>query len=146
MREHLKRDFNYAMVDRYMERVFMALSDETRRGILVLLEGKDRAVGEIVANFHLSQPTISRHLSVLREANLVRDERQGQRVIYRLNGEMLTHSMRDFFGKFGQCREELRERKASSGEDTPSEVPTAWSRPGYEAPEPRAAMAAAGRS
>ena len=145
MREHLKRDFNYAMVDRYMERVFMALSDETRRGILVLLEGKERAVGEIVANFHLSQPTISRHLSVLREANLVRDERQGQRVIYRLNGEMLSHSMRDFFGKFEQCRDELREKKASANEDSASEAPKAWNRQGYEAAESRPAMVASAR-
>lgn len=143
MREHLKRDFNYAMVDRYMERVFMALSDETRRGILVLLEGKERAVGEIVANFHLSQPTISRHLSVLREANLVRDERQGQRVIYRLNGEMLTHSMRDFFGKFQQCREELREKE--SAEEAPSEPSGPWARPSVETMEARPAMVAAAR-
>jgi len=89
---------------RHMERVFMALSDETRRSILLLLETKERAVGEIVSNFHLSQPTISRHLSVLREANLVSDERRGQRVIYSLNGEILARSMQRFFGNFEQCR------------------------------------------
>ncbi|MCB1033412.1 MAG: winged helix-turn-helix transcriptional regulator [Acidobacteria bacterium] len=131
------------MVDRYIERVFMALSDETRRGILVLLEGKERAVGEIVANFHLSQPTISRHLSVLREANLVRDERQGQRVIYRLNGDMLSHSMRDFFGKFQQCREEFREKENAESEEAPAESPGPWARNGAENAGSRPAMVAA---
>ena len=50
-----------------------ALSDGTRQEILRLLEGQQRTVGEIVGNFNLSQPTISRHLSVLKEADLVLD-------------------------------------------------------------------------
>jgi ArsR family transcriptional regulator, arsenate/arsenite/antimonite-responsive transcriptional repressor len=93
---------------RQMTKVFKALSDGTRQEILRLLEGDQHTVGEIVRNFHLSQPTISRHLSVLKEADLVVDQRQGQNVIYRLNPHALSSSMRDFFGQFRSCQSELR--------------------------------------
>ena len=58
---------------RKMTKVFKALGDGTRQEILQLLEQHSYAVGEIVAKFDLSQPTISRHLSVLKEASLVID-------------------------------------------------------------------------
>lgn len=93
---------------RQMTKVFKALSDGTRQEILRLLESNQRTVGEIVGNFRLSQPTISRHLSVLKEADLVLDQRQGQNVIYRLNHQALSGSMRQFFGQFRSCQEELR--------------------------------------
>jgi DNA-binding transcriptional ArsR family regulator len=93
---------------RHMTKVFKALSDGTRQEILRLLESHQRTVGEIVGNFKLSQPTISRHLSVLKEADLVVDQRQGQNVIYRLNDEALSSSMREFFGQFRSCQEALR--------------------------------------
>ena len=85
---------------RHLNKFFKALSDETRRRILRLLNESDRTVGEIVSNFHLSQPTISRHLSVLKEANLVVDQRQGQHVLYRLSPASLARSAEDFFGSF----------------------------------------------
>ena len=93
---------------RQMTKVFKALSDGTRQEILRLLETNQRTVGEIVGNFHLSQPTISRHLSVLKEADLVVDQRHGQNVIYRLNDLALSASMREFFGQFRSCQSELR--------------------------------------
>ncbi len=93
---------------RHMTKVFKALSDGTRQEILRLLETHQCTVGEIVGNFSLSQPTISRHLSVLKEANLVVDQRQGQNVIYRLNDEALAGSMREFFGQFRTCQLGLR--------------------------------------
>lgn len=94
--------------ERQMTKVFKALSDSTRQEILRLLESQQRTVGEIVGNFSLSQPTISRHLSVLKEAHLVVDQRQGQNVIYRLNDGALSSSMREFFGQFRSCQQELR--------------------------------------
>ena len=94
--------------DRQMTKVFKALSDGTRQQILHLLEGKQRSVGEIVGQFSLSQPTISRHLSVLKEADLVIDQRQGQNVIYSLNEEALSTSMQRFFGRFSGCQNALR--------------------------------------
>jgi DNA-binding transcriptional ArsR family regulator len=93
---------------RKMTKVFKALADGTRQEILQLLEEHPYAVGEIVAKFDLSQPTISRHLSVLKEADLVIDQRRGQNVIYRLNEGALASSMRQFFGQFRSCQEVLR--------------------------------------
>jgi len=90
---------------RQLSKFFKALSDETRREILRLLEDRDHTVGEIVGRFSLSQPTISRHLSVLKEANLVRDERRGQFVIYRLSGANMARSAKQFFDDFKECRE-----------------------------------------
>jgi ArsR family transcriptional regulator len=93
--------------DRQLSKFFKALSDQTRREILRLLERHPRSVGEIVDNFQLSQPTISRHLSVLREADLVVDQRRGQHVIYRINAATLTDSIIGFFGDFRHSRQEL---------------------------------------
>jgi DNA-binding transcriptional ArsR family regulator len=99
---------NSSMHSRRMTKVFKALSDTTRQEILQLLEDQSYTVGEIVAKFDLSQPTISRHLSVLKEADLVIDQRRGQNVIYRLNDNSLATSMRQFFGQFRSCQEVLR--------------------------------------
>lgn len=79
-----------------LTKVFKALSDGTRREILRLLGGRDLTVGEIVANFHLTQPTISRHLAVLREARLVTDRRRGQNVIYQLDDRALVEAVGGF--------------------------------------------------
>jgi DNA-binding transcriptional ArsR family regulator len=64
--------------------VFTALADPTRRRILELLARNDRSVGEIVRRFAMSQPAISRHLRVLREAGLVSRRSDGTRRLYRL--------------------------------------------------------------
>ena len=93
---------------RRMTKVFKALADGTRQEILQLLEEHSYSVGEIVAKFDLSQPTISRHLSVLKEADLVIDQRRGQNVFYRLNDSALAAAMRQFFGRFRSCQEVLR--------------------------------------
>ena len=97
---------------RHLNKFFKALSDETRRRILRLLNEGDRTVGEIVGNFHLSQPTISRHLSVLKEANLVVDQRQGQHVIYRLSAASLARSAETFFSDFRPSRDDAETRVA----------------------------------
>jgi DNA-binding transcriptional ArsR family regulator len=64
---------------------FKALSDPTRRKILQMLKEKDLTAGEIADAFHISKPSISHHLNLLKQANLVMDERQGQNIIYSLN-------------------------------------------------------------
>lgn len=89
-----------AATDRRMVKFFKALSDSTRQNILRLLDDKERTVSEIVSNFNLSQPTISRHLAVLKEAELVMDRRQGQNVFYSLNDDVLTDTMEEFLGRF----------------------------------------------
>ena len=64
---------------------FKALSDPTRREILRLLGESDLSAGAIVDRFEISQPAISRHLAVLRQAGLVVAQRQGQNVVYSLD-------------------------------------------------------------
>jgi ArsR family transcriptional regulator, arsenate/arsenite/antimonite-responsive transcriptional repressor len=68
-----------------MNDVFKALADPTRREILQLLRAGPRTSGEIAEAFSTSWPTISRHLGVLREAELIVSERNGQQISYELN-------------------------------------------------------------
>ena len=92
---------------RELDRYFKALSDQTRRSILRLLQRRELSVGEIVGNFRLSQPTISRHLSVLKDAHLVIDRRSGQHVMYRLSPEALARGAGRFFVHFDECQDFL---------------------------------------
>ncbi|WP_374952862.1 autorepressor SdpR family transcription factor [Alicyclobacillus acidocaldarius] len=71
------------------ERVFKAMSDGTRRRILELLKTGPKTAGEIADHFPHAQPTISRHLSVLKHADLVVDRREGTHIVYRLNTTVL---------------------------------------------------------
>lgn len=64
---------------------FKALSDPTRREILRLLARGDLTAGEIADRFAITKPSISHHLSLLRQAGLVLDERRGQNIVYSLN-------------------------------------------------------------
>ncbi|NFN62477.1 winged helix-turn-helix transcriptional regulator, partial [Clostridium botulinum] len=57
---------------------FKALSDNTRRKILDLLNEKDMTAGDIADYFQITKPSISHHLSILKQAGLVSDERKGQ--------------------------------------------------------------------
>ena len=70
-----------------------ALSDPTRREILELLKGGRMAAGEIVDHFSVSAPAISRHLSLLKEADLIRDTREGKYIYYELNVSVLEEIM-----------------------------------------------------
>ena len=65
--------------------VFRALSDPTRREILEMLRSGPRTSGEIADKFSTSWATISRHLSVLKDAELILAERNGQHIVYELN-------------------------------------------------------------
>ena len=68
-----------------MQSVFRALADDTRRAILTALANGPKTSGELADLFDSSWPTISRHLAVLRHAELVIRERQGQAIVYELN-------------------------------------------------------------
>jgi ArsR family transcriptional regulator, arsenate/arsenite/antimonite-responsive transcriptional repressor len=80
-----------------MQSAFKAMSDPTRREILKLLRNGPRTSGEIAERFPSAWATISRHLSVLREAGLILSERNGQQIIYELNTtvfeDMVNHLM-----------------------------------------------------
>lgn len=68
-----------------MNSIFKALNDETRREILQLLRERDMSAGEIADAFHISKPSISHHLDILKRADLVTSEKKGQFIMYSLN-------------------------------------------------------------
>ena len=68
-----------------MNTIFKALSDGTRREILNLLKVSDLTAGDIASHFNISKPSISHHLSILKQAELIKQERQGQHLKYSLN-------------------------------------------------------------
>lgn len=68
-----------------MNAIFKALNDATRREILELLKTKDRSAGEIADHFTISKPSISHHLDILKQADLIASGKKGQFVIYSIN-------------------------------------------------------------
>ena len=70
-----------------------ALSDPTRREILGLLKKSRLSAGEIAEQFSVSGAAVSRHLSILKEAELIRDEREGKFIFYELNASVLEDIM-----------------------------------------------------
>jgi DNA-binding transcriptional ArsR family regulator len=70
--------------------VFEAIGQPTRREILRLLGRDELAAGDVAAQFDLTQPAISQHLKVLREAGLVAERRDGARRLYRVRPEGLA--------------------------------------------------------
>ncbi len=85
-----------------------ALADLTRLKILLMLEGKPRTVSEIVEFFDLSQPTISRHLSVLKNVGLVKDKRAGQQVVYSLNTQKVEEVCLGICACFDCCKVKIQ--------------------------------------
>ena len=72
-----------------MHTTLKALADPTRREILELLKGQRLSAGEIVEHFSVTGASISRHLSVLKDADLIRDTREGKFIYYDLNASVL---------------------------------------------------------
>jgi DNA-binding transcriptional ArsR family regulator len=79
-----------------MEKVFEALSSTTRRKILAYLSATTMTAGEIADRFEVAKPTISKHLSVLEGAGLVRSERRGQFIHYSLVEANLVNTLTGF--------------------------------------------------
>jgi DNA-binding transcriptional ArsR family regulator len=71
-------------------RIFRALADPTRRQILQDLKERELAAGEIAARFSISGPSISRHLAILKGADLVSERREGNRIFYRLEPDEIA--------------------------------------------------------
>ena len=66
-----------------------ALSDPTRREILNLLKKDSMSAGDISGHFDMSVPAVSKHLSILKDAGLIRDRREGKFIYYELNASVL---------------------------------------------------------
>lgn len=68
---------------------FKALSDGNRRKIIKMLRERDMTAGEIAEQFDMTKPSVSHHLSILKQADLISDERKGQNIYYSLNTSVL---------------------------------------------------------
>ena len=76
-----------------LQQTLKALADPTRREILKLLKGGKLSAGEITDHFDITAAAISRHLSVLKEADLIEDTREGKFIFYELNASVLEEIM-----------------------------------------------------
>ena len=76
-----------------LQRTLKALSDPIRREILNLLKAGPMAAGDIAAKFNVTGAAVSRHLAVLKEADLIRDSRDGKFIYYQLNASVLEEIM-----------------------------------------------------
>ena len=76
-----------------IQQTLKALSDPSRREILNLLKGGRMSAGDIAGHFSVSDAAISRHLSVLKEADLIRDTREGKFIFYDINTSVLEEVM-----------------------------------------------------
>jgi ArsR family transcriptional regulator, arsenate/arsenite/antimonite-responsive transcriptional repressor len=72
-----------------MNTLFKALNDETRRTILSLLKERNMNAGDIASHFNISKPSISHHLDILKQADLIVQVKKGQYIEYSLNTSIL---------------------------------------------------------
>jgi len=76
-----------------IQKTMKALSDPSRRTILNLLKQRRLSAGEIAEHFDMSLPAVSKHLAVLKEADLIRDQREGKFIFYELNASVLDEAL-----------------------------------------------------
>jgi DNA-binding transcriptional ArsR family regulator len=96
---------------------FNAIAEPRRRHILELIAAEERSVNDIADELELEQPSVSKHLNVLRNVGLVTVRRDGRRILYRTNAPALR-TIHDWCGMFAQhWRGQLRRIKAHAEED-----------------------------
>jgi DNA-binding transcriptional ArsR family regulator len=103
----------YSYMDDESASVFRALADPTRRQILQDLREGELAAGDIASRFSISGPSISRHLSVLRAAGLVKERRQANRILYSLVEDRLASCVGGFLSAV--CPEQVVLRRRREG-------------------------------
>ena len=79
--------------------VFQAIADPTRRAILVLLTSQAMTAGAIAANFDTARPTVSKHLQILTECELLGQQQSGREIYYRINAQKMK-AIADFIEPF----------------------------------------------
>jgi len=92
-----------------MNKLFRALDDPTRRKILDLLKERDMTAGDIAEKFNISKPSISYHLDLLRQGELVISEKKGQYIFYSLNTSVLDDTVAWLFGLVKSEKEKRNE-------------------------------------
>src|SRR6187399_1480946 len=85
--------------------VFQAIADPTRRTILLLLASQSLTAGAIAGNFDSARPTISKHLQILTECELLRQEQNGREIFYHLNPQKMKE-VADFIEPFRRMWDE----------------------------------------
>ncbi len=93
--------------------VFKALADPTRRGILRALQSGSQTAGSLAENFPITRASLSHHFNILKAAELVRNERRGQHIVYSLNTTVLqeaTAMLLDILTKTGESENEQDSR------------------------------------
>ena len=85
--------------------VFQAIADPTRRAILLLLTTQSLTAGAIAANFDTARPTVSKHLQILTECELLKQEQNGREILYHLNPDHMKE-IADFIEPFRQLWED----------------------------------------
>ncbi|WP_316842391.1 metalloregulator ArsR/SmtB family transcription factor [Pedobacter gandavensis] len=85
--------------------VFQAIADPTRRAILVLLASQSMSAGAIAANFDTARPTVSKHLQILTECELLKQEQNGREVHYHINPDKMKE-VADYIEPFRKMWEE----------------------------------------
>ncbi len=101
---------------------FNAVAESRRRDILGYLANEERTVGDIVTGLHLQQPSVSKHLRVLREVGLVEVRRNGRHMFYRTNSEAirpLYEWTRKFERFWSHQLLRVKERAEAKGQDPP---------------------------
>jgi DNA-binding transcriptional ArsR family regulator len=79
--------------------VFQAIADPTRRAILLLVASQSMTAGAIAANFDTARPTVSKHLQILNECELLKQELNGREIYYHINAKKMKE-VSDFIGPF----------------------------------------------
>ena len=79
--------------------VFQAIADPTRRAILLLVASQSMTAGSIAANFDTARPTVSKHLQILTECDLLQQEQIGREITYHLNAKKMK-AIADFIEPF----------------------------------------------
>lgn len=97
---------------------FKALADASRRQILNMLQNGDMTAGEIADHFSMTKPSISHHLNMLKQANLVQDVRKGQNIYYSLN----TTVFQELIGWFYDIIDSSQEKESDKGEGPTKEI------------------------
>ena len=85
--------------------VFQAIADPTRRAILLLLTSQTMTAGAIASNFDTARPTVSKHLQILTECELLKQEQNGREIFYQINANKMKE-VADFIEPFRQMWED----------------------------------------
>jgi DNA-binding transcriptional ArsR family regulator len=98
--------------------IFKALADPTRRQILQELKDGELSAGEIGSRFDMTAPSISRHLSILKNAELIGERKEGNRIFYCLEPDRLAFCLNDFLSQVCPTQISHRRKRGQAGEES----------------------------